>query len=84
MQLNPEINKLGMMGTIKKTFGERGILGFYRGYGALLLFSVPKNQVRFGTYTFMQTSVLPERSKANNFMCGLAAGASEAVFVVTP
>ncbi len=43
MQLNPEINKLGMVGTIKKTFGERGILGFYRGYGALLLFSVPKN-----------------------------------------
>jgi len=84
MQLNPEINKLGMVGTIKKTFGERGILGFYRGYGALLLFSVPKNQVRFGTYTFMQTSVLPERNKANNFLCGLAAGASEAVFVVTP
>lgn len=84
MQLNPEINKLGMMGTIKKTFGERGILGFYRGYGALLMFSVPKNQVRFGTYTFMQTSVLPERNKLNNFCCGLAAGASEAVFVVTP
>jgi solute carrier family 25 citrate transporter 1 len=84
MQLNPEINKLGMMGTIKKTFGERGILGFYRGYGALLMFSVPKNQVRFGTYTFMQTSVLPERNKVNNFLCGLVAGASEAVFVVTP
>lgn len=72
------------MGTIKKTFGERGILGFYRGYGALLMFSVPKNQVRFGTYTFMQTSVLPERNKVNNFLCGLVAGASEAVFVVTP
>jgi len=84
MQLNPEINKLGMIGTIKKTWGERGILGFYRGYGALLLFSVPKNYVRFGTYTFMQTSVLTERNKKNNFMCGLAAGASEAVFVVTP
>jgi solute carrier family 25 citrate transporter 1 len=84
MQLNPEINKLGMVGTIKQTFRERGILGFYRGYGALLLFSVPKNQVRFGAYTFMQTSVLTERNKMNNFICGLAAGASEAVFVVTP
>ncbi len=57
--MNPEINKLGMIGTIKKTFAERGMFGFYRGYGALLLFSVPKNYVRFGTYTFMQTSVLP-------------------------
>lgn len=84
MQLNPEINKLGMMGTIKKTFNERGVLGFYRGYGALLLFSVPKNYVRFGTYTFMQTQVLPTRSKTNNFLCGLAAGASEAILVVTP
>ncbi len=84
MQLNPEINKLGMVGTIKKTFGERGILGFYRGYGALLLFSVPKNYVRFGTYTFMQGSVLTQRNKTNNFLCGLAAGASEAIFVVTP
>lgn len=84
MQLNPEINKQGMIGTIKQTFRDRGLLGFYRGYGALLMFSIPKNQVRFGTYTFMQTSVLTEKSKANNFMCGLAAGASEAVLVVTP
>ena len=84
MQLNPEINKQGMIGTIKQTFRDRGILGFYRGYGALLMFSVPKNQVRFGTYTFMQGSVFTERNKANNFMCGLSAGAMEAVLVVTP
>jgi solute carrier family 25 citrate transporter 1 len=82
--LNPEINKLGMIGAIKKTYGERGMLGFYRGYGALLLFSVPKNYVRFGTYTFMQTNVLPQRNKLNNLLCGLAAGSSEAIFVVTP
>ena len=37
------MNKLGMFGAIKKTYAERGFLGFYRGYGALLLFSVPKN-----------------------------------------
>ena len=54
-----------MFGAIKKTYAERGFLGFYRGYGALLLFSVPKN-------------------KLNNFLCGLAAGSSEAIFVVTP
>jgi hypothetical protein len=73
-----------MVNTIKQTFRERGILGFYRGYGALLMFSVPKNQVRFGTYTFMQTSVLTERNKLNNFLCGLSAGAAEAILVVTP
>jgi hypothetical protein len=73
-----------MVGTIKQTFRDRGILGFYRGYGALLMFSVPKNQVRFGTYTFMQSSVFTQRNKLNNFMCGLSAGAAEAVFVVTP
>jgi len=32
----------------------------------------------------MQTNVLPTRNKTNNFLCGLAAGASEAIFVVTP
>ena len=73
-----------MVNTIKQTFRERGLLGFYRGYGALLMFSVPKNQVRFGTYTFMQTSVLTERNKLNNFLCGLSAGAAEAILVVTP
>jgi solute carrier family 25 citrate transporter 1 len=73
-----------MVNTMKMTFRERGILGFYRGYGALLMFSVPKNQVRFGTYTFMQTQVLTQRNKKNNFLCGLAAGAAEAVVVVTP
>lgn len=82
--MNPALNKQGMINTMKQTFRERGFLGFYRGYGALLMFSVPKNQVRFGTYTFMQTSVLTEKSKKNNFLCGLAAGASEAVLVVTP
>jgi solute carrier family 25 citrate transporter 1 len=84
MQLNPDLNKQGMVNTIKQTFRERGLLGFYRGYGALLMFSIPKNQVRFGTYTFMQTNVLHEKSKLNNFICGLSAGAAEAVVVVTP
>lgn len=73
-----------MIGTVKQTFHERGILGFYRGYGALLMFSVPKNQVRFGTYTFMQSNVFTTRNKTNNFLCGLSAGAAEAVLVVTP
>lgn len=84
MQLNPEINRLGMMGAIKKTFNERGVMGFYRGYGALLMFSVPKNYVRFGAYSLVQKHVFTEKSKLNNFLCGLCAGATEATLVVTP
>jgi hypothetical protein len=69
---------------VKKTINERGILGMYRGYGALLMFSVPKNYVRFGTYSYMKGSVLTEPSKLNSFLCGIAAGAMESTFVVTP
>jgi solute carrier family 25 (mitochondrial citrate transporter), member 1 len=48
------------------------------------MFSIPKNQVRFGTYTYMQTHVFTVRNKKNNFLCGLSAGAAEAILVVTP
>jgi hypothetical protein len=57
MQLYPEMNKKGAINVVKDTFKEKGFLGFYRGYGALLLFSVPKNYVRFGTYSYMQSNV---------------------------
>jgi len=50
----------------------------------LLLFSVPKNYVRFGTYSYVKANILTEPSKLNNFMCGIAAGAAESTFVVTP
>lgn len=50
MQLYPDKNKLGMVGLAKETVRERGFFGLYRGYSALLLFSIPKNYVRFGAY----------------------------------
>lgn len=56
----------------------------YRGYSALLLFSVPKNYVRFGTFSYVQTNILTEKNQRNNFLAGLIAGASEALVVVTP
>lgn len=56
----------------------------YRGYGALLMFSVPKNYVRFGTYSYVQANIFTERNKLNNFMSGICAGAAESTFVVTP
>lgn len=84
MQLYPEVNKKGTVECVKSTFRDKGVFGFYRGYGALLMFSVPKNYVRFGTYSFVKSNVFTEPSKLNNFMCGIAAGAAESTFVVTP
>jgi len=84
MQLYPELNKQGTIKTVKQTFREKGVLGFYRGYGALLMFSVPKNYTRFGTYAYVKSNVFTEPSKFNNFMCGICAGAAESTFVVTP
>jgi hypothetical protein len=84
MQLYPELNKQGTVKTVKQTYAEKGVLGFYRGYSALLLFSVPKNYTRFGTYSYVKANVFTEPTKLNNFMCGIAAGAAESTFVVTP
>jgi len=50
MQLYPERNKLGAINLVKNTMAEQGYFGLYRGYSALLLFSIPKNYVRFGAF----------------------------------
>lgn len=84
MQLFKEKNSMGAVNVIKDTVKTNGFLGLYKGYSALLMFSVPKNYCRFGTYTYVQENILTERNRTNNFLCGLCAGASEAVFVVTP
>ena len=84
MQLYPELNKQGAIQTVKSTVADKGIFGLYRGYSALLLFSVPKNYVRFGTYAFVRKDIFKEPTKINNFCAGLCAGAAEATFVVTP
>ena len=75
---------MGAVNVIKDTIKTNGMLGLYKGYSALLMFSVPKNYCRFGTYTYVQENILTEKTRTNNFLCGLCAGASEAVFVVTP
>ena len=48
------------------------------------MFSVPKNSVRFGAYDYAQKNLFTKKNKSNNFLCGLFAGAAEAVLVVTP
>ena len=84
MQLYPEMNKKGTINTVKTTFAEKGIFGFYRGYSALLMFSVPKNYTRFGTYAYVKENIFTDPTKLNNFMCGICAGAAESTLVVTP
>ena len=84
MQLYKEKNAMGTVNVFKDTFRKNGFFGLYKGYSALLMFSVPKNYVRFGTYTYVQENILTERNRRNNFLCGICAGAAEAVFVVTP
>lgn len=41
-----------MTGLAKETYRNHGIFGFYRGYTALLIFSMPKNSVRFAGFEF--------------------------------
>jgi solute carrier family 25 citrate transporter 1 len=48
------------------------------------MFSIPKNYVRFGAYQTAQGSIFTNKSRLDNFCCGLFAGAMESTFVVTP
>lgn len=41
---------MGAINVVKSTVRDNGFFGLYRGYSALLLFSIPKNYVRFGAY----------------------------------
>jgi len=84
MQLFKEKNSMGAVAVIKDTVKTSGFFGLYKGYSALLMFSVPKNYCRFGAYTYVGDNILTEKTRTNNFLCGLCAGATEAVFVVTP
>jgi hypothetical protein len=52
MQLDKSKNTLGLIGLAKETFKTNGPFGFYRGYTALLIFSMPKNSVRFAAYEY--------------------------------
>lgn len=85
MQLYPEVNKRGAINCVKDTMAKGGYFRLYKGYSALLLFSVPKNYVRFGAFHYARTNLFPDTTrKINTFYCGLIAGAMEAALVVTP
>lgn len=57
MQLYPEKNRMGMLNVFKDTISTNGPLGLYRGYSALLAFSVPKNYVRFGANEYVKKNI---------------------------
>ena len=84
MQLFKEKNSMGAINVVKSTIAENGFFGLYRGYSALLLFSIPKNYVRFGAYQIAQNQIFTKKGQLDNFKCGLFAGAAEATLVVTP
>lgn len=85
MQLYPEMNKKGAIAVVRENMAKGGYFRLYKGYSALLLFSVPKNYVRFGAFAYARNNLFPDTTKkAHTFACGLMAGAAEALFVVTP
>ena len=75
---------MGGLNIFKETLRTDGYFRLYKGYSALLFFSVPKNYTRFGFFQYFRDNVFTEKNKLNTFGCGLAAGAGEALFVVTP
>jgi len=52
---------------------------------ALLVFSVPKTAVRFGSNQWFRNNLFTDKnSRLHTFMAGLGAGVTEAILVVTP
>jgi solute carrier family 25 citrate transporter 1 len=85
MQLYPEVNKKGAVACVRDTMAKGGYFRLYKGYSALLLFSVPKNYCRFGAFHYARNNLFTDtKKKSHTFLCGLLAGATEAAFVVTP
>jgi solute carrier family 25 citrate transporter 1 len=86
MQLYKEYSQKGVVYSIKTTYQQHGIKGFYRGLPVLLFFSVPKTGVRFGANQFLKNNIFTDfkTNKLSNFLAGVGAGIAEAIFVVTP
>lgn len=77
----------GIVDCVKKTVNKHGFFGLYRGLSVLLYCAIPKNGVRFGSFEFYkERMVLPSGnlSLGGRFLCGLGAGVTEAIVIVTP
>lgn len=83
-QLFPEWSKKGAKAAVNETVSSHGIKGLYRGLSVLLVFSIPKTGVRFGSKEFYDKTFFPTPSKTATFLSGALAGTTEALLVVTP
>lgn len=76
-----------MFQVIKNTYASHGVGGFYRGLNSLLYFSIPKVSIRFFAFDSLKKKVSKGNGKLTtyqNFYCGLLAGMTEAIVIVTP
>ncbi|BES88481.1 Tricarboxylate transport protein [Nesidiocoris tenuis] len=73
--------------TIRYTYKQSGILGFYKGMGILLIGNVPKAAARFGTFEWFRQRFGDEDGslRMSGKLCGgILAGVVESVVAVTP
>ena len=83
-QLYPQWAKQGAKAAAKETVSTHGVRGLYRGLSVLLVFSVPKTGIRFGSKEFYDKTFFQTPSKWGTFLSGALAGTTEALLVVTP
>lgn len=77
----------GIVDCVRQTVNEHGVRGLYRGLSVLVYGSIPKSAIRFGAFEeFKKRNLNPDGtlSPHKRFLCGLGAGISEAVLIVTP
>lgn len=77
----------GIWDCVTKTVKNRGFFGLYRGLSVLIYGSIPKSAVRFGSFEKMKALLADSEGKLTtqtSLLAGLCAGATEAIFAVTP
>jgi len=83
---NPKFTSFS--GGVRYVVQNEGVLGLYNGLVPIILGSLPKAGIRFGGNAFFKGHLLemdlPLPSSIVNLLGGMCAGASEAIFAVTP
>jgi len=82
---NPQYN--GIIDCAKKTVGEHGVAGLYRGAGVRIIGAGFQQMCRWGAYTNLSNMFRGDDGKLSvvgNIASGMGAGICEAVFAVTP
>lgn len=76
----------GSVDVVRQTLRQRGVTGLYKGVQVLLTGTIPTYALRFGTFDFLKSQMTGGRgllSSGQRMVCGLGAGVTEAVLVVT-